>query len=211
MRHLYFNLKDLFSNRKSLFILTSLLRFKNKSREFREQCRITNCYLYISSEIIYVLTRWFSDDIIWLYCQYQHVETGSKQSHLSMNRMTTLIIQYLLCVLPMGKILHFCSKFDQDLSLYCGSVKPKFQTRPGDRFLWVFWVMISKFNWQFSHSFSKNTFESSYNFYPIDTTWRKWYVQFVWNQCQWKRDVCIHYDVSLYQRIHTDGKSYLNK
>ena len=37
MRHLYFNLKDLFSNRKGFVILTSLLRFKNKSREFREQ------------------------------------------------------------------------------------------------------------------------------------------------------------------------------
>ena len=36
MRHLYFNLKDLFSNRKGFVILTSLLRFKNKSREFRE-------------------------------------------------------------------------------------------------------------------------------------------------------------------------------
>ena len=36
MRHLYFNLKDLFSNRKGFVILTSLLRFKNKSGEFRE-------------------------------------------------------------------------------------------------------------------------------------------------------------------------------
>ena len=36
MRHLYCNLKDLFSNRKGFVILTSLLRFKNKSREFRE-------------------------------------------------------------------------------------------------------------------------------------------------------------------------------
>ena len=36
MRHLYFNLKDLFLNRKGFVILTSLLRFKNKSREFRE-------------------------------------------------------------------------------------------------------------------------------------------------------------------------------
>ena len=39
MRHLYFNLKDLFSNRKGFVILTSLLRFKNKSREFREKFR----------------------------------------------------------------------------------------------------------------------------------------------------------------------------
>ena len=25
--------------------------------------------------------RWYSDEVIWLYCQYQHVETGSKQTH----------------------------------------------------------------------------------------------------------------------------------
>ena len=37
MRHLNCNLKDLFSNRKGLVILTSLLRFKNKSWEFRER------------------------------------------------------------------------------------------------------------------------------------------------------------------------------
>ena len=36
MRHLYFNLKDLFLKRKGFVILTSLLRFRNKSREFRE-------------------------------------------------------------------------------------------------------------------------------------------------------------------------------
>ena len=36
MRHLHFNLKDLLSNRKGFVILTSLLRFKNKSWEFRE-------------------------------------------------------------------------------------------------------------------------------------------------------------------------------
>ena len=48
MRHLYFNLKDLFSNSKGFVILTSLLRFKNKSREFREysvlKCMDKNTY-----------------------------------------------------------------------------------------------------------------------------------------------------------------------
>ena len=44
MRHLYFNLKDLFSNRKGFVILTSLLRFKNKSQEFREKI-VNRCYL----------------------------------------------------------------------------------------------------------------------------------------------------------------------
>ena len=42
MRHLYFNLKDLFSNRKGFVILTSLLRFKNKFREFREYNKQNN-------------------------------------------------------------------------------------------------------------------------------------------------------------------------
>ena len=46
IRHLYFNLKDLFSNRKGFVILTSLLRFKNKSREFRELTKIPHMYIY---------------------------------------------------------------------------------------------------------------------------------------------------------------------
>ena len=43
MRHLYFNLKDLFSNRKGFVILTSFLRFKNKFREFREYIPKQSC------------------------------------------------------------------------------------------------------------------------------------------------------------------------
>ena len=46
MRHLYFNLKDLFSNRKGFVILTSLLRFKNKSWEFREFLNKTSFCLF---------------------------------------------------------------------------------------------------------------------------------------------------------------------
>ena len=45
MRHLYFNLKDLFSNRKGFVILTSLLRFKDKSREFREYISLYEFHL----------------------------------------------------------------------------------------------------------------------------------------------------------------------
>ena len=30
---------------------------------------------------LHALIRWYSDDVIWLYCQYQHVETSSKQTH----------------------------------------------------------------------------------------------------------------------------------
>ena len=36
----------------------------------------------------------------------------------------------------MVKIWQFSGKFDQQLSLYCGSVKPKFQTGPGYWSLW---------------------------------------------------------------------------
>ena len=44
--------------------------------------------------------------------------------------------QKILCVLPMVlKISHFSGKFDQHLSLYCGSVKPKFKTGSGYWFL----------------------------------------------------------------------------
>ena len=50
MRHLYFNLKDLFSNRKGFVILTSLLRFKNKSREFRE--KNTSLHIVLKLEIL---------------------------------------------------------------------------------------------------------------------------------------------------------------
>ena len=53
-----------------------------------------------------------------------------------MNRMIALVVQYLLCVLPMVKMWHFSSKFDQHLSLYCDSLKPKFKTGPGYWFLW---------------------------------------------------------------------------
>ena len=38
------------------------------------------------------------------------METGSKQTHKSMNWMIALIIQWLLCMLPMGKIWHFSNK-----------------------------------------------------------------------------------------------------
>ena len=63
----------------------------------------------------------------------RHMVTGSKQTHQSESMIA--LIQYLLCVLPMVKIWHFSSKFDQHLSLYCGPVKPKLKTGPGYWFL----------------------------------------------------------------------------
>ena len=73
-------------------------------------------------------------------------------------------------VLLMVKIWHFSGKFDQHLSLYYGSIKPKFRTGLG---YWFLWVMISKIYWQFWHSFFKYTFKSSSNFLSIGITWRK--------------------------------------
>ena len=37
----------------------------------------------------------------------------------------------------------------------------------------VLWDTISKIYWQLWHSFFKSTLENSYNFYPIEITWRK--------------------------------------
>ena len=92
-----------------------------------------------------------------------------------MNLMIALVIQYLLCVLPMVKIWHFSGKFDQHLSLYCGSVKPKFKTGLGYRFLWG--ESLVRFNFQnlltILAQFLQYTFNSNSNFYPIEITWRK--------------------------------------
>ena len=60
-----------------------------------------------------------------------------------------------MCVLPSRTIWYFSGKFDQHLSLYCGSVTPKLLTGPGYWFLWVLWDMISKIYWQLWHSFFK--------------------------------------------------------
>ena len=104
---------------------------------------------------------------------YRHAVSGSKQMHWSMHRMIALVIQYLLCVCYQWQIWHFSGKFNQHLSLYCGSAKPKFETGPGYWFLWVLWVTISKMYWQFWQSFFKYTWQNSSNFYPIEITWRK--------------------------------------
>ena len=88
--------------------------------------------------------------------------------------MIALVIQYFLCVLPIVKIWHFSGKFDQHLSLYCGSVKPKFKTGPGYRFLWESCeLQFPKFTDNFGTVSSNiNTFKSSSNFDPIEITYR---------------------------------------
>ena len=58
MRHLHFNLKDLFSNPKGFVILTSLLRFKNKSREFREHGEDL-CKLCMLSRLLIILVIYY--------------------------------------------------------------------------------------------------------------------------------------------------------
>ena len=69
---------------------------------------------------------------------------------------------------------HFSGKFDQHLSLCCGSVKLKFNTGPGYWFLWESCELrFTKFTDNFWHSFFKYTFKSSSHFYPIEITGRK--------------------------------------
>ena len=76
------------------------------------------------------------------------------------------------------------------LSLYCDAVKPKFRR---DRDVGSCGSLV-RFYFQnlltFWYSFFKNTLESS---------------------CQCQRDVCIHYDVSLYQRIDGMTCMFINK
>ena len=72
---------------------------------------------------------------------HQHIVTASKlETNQSMNQMIAQVIH--MCVLPVKKIWHFNSKFDQHLSLYCGSLKPKLQMGIG---YWFLWDIISKF------------------------------------------------------------------
>ena len=60
----------------------------------------------------------------------------------------------------------------------------------------VLWDMISKLYWQLWHSFFKNKY--TWNLLQFLSHWNnveKLYVQFLWHQCQWRCEVCIHYDV----------------
>ena len=71
--------------------------------------------------------------------------TASKlQTNQSMNQMIAQVIH--MCVLPVKKIWYFSSKFDQHLSLYFGSLKPKLQMGIG---YWFLWDIISKFTENF--------------------------------------------------------------
>ena len=123
MRHLYFNLKDLFSNRKGFVILTSLLWFKNKSREFREQRGRCDslCYFlsgrkrivtgqsshYVSKVIAAYSSNWVT--LLLLYTSapsdlcYEYDHRPSKNCELwlwtasKFNRTTEAIWSYVWC------------------------------------------------------------------------------------------------------------------
>ena len=89
-----------------------------------------------------------------------------------MNRIIPLVIQYLHCVLHTVKIWHFRGKFDQYLSLFCGSVKPNFKTGPG------YWFLCKSCELRFP-KFTDNFGTVSSNihlkavFYTIEITWKK--------------------------------------
>ena len=100
----------------------------------------------------------------------------------------------------MNRIWHFRGKYDQHLSLYCS--KTKIQDRAGILVLVrVLWVRISKIYWQFLqflqiYILKQFKFLSHWNNMEKNGAFSLFETQ-----CHWKRDICIHYDVSLYQRI----------
>ena len=119
-----------------------------------------------------------------------------KKGHESMNRMIALVIEYLLCVLLMVKIWHLRGKFDQHLSLYCGSVKPKFKIGPG---YWFLWESCELWFPKFTDNFGTVSLKTVLIFIPLKKMGRKP-----------ARSVCLKqvsmekwrlHDVSLYQRI----------
>ena len=75
--------------------------------------------------VYYLLVKWWRHlTMLW----YWH--ESSKQTHYESDNCA-----HQLCVL-MVKIQQFSCKYDQHLSLYCASVKPKFKTGSGYWFLW---------------------------------------------------------------------------
>ena len=108
----------------------------------------------------------------------------------------------LLCVLPMKKIWHFSGKI---WSTFVVTVLWFSKTEITDKtgilvLVRVLWDVISKNLLKILALFlQKYTWKQSQFLSHWDNVEKL--VQFVWNQCQWRRDVCIHYDVSLYQCI----------
>ena len=113
-----------------------------------------------------------------------------------MNRMSALVKRYRLCVLAIVKMWHFQRKFDQHLSLYCGSATPKFKTG-------LLWVMIFKNSLTIlAYSFFKYILKSSSNIFPIETTWRKKGMFSLFEtSVNGNVTICICYNVSPYQCI----------
>ena len=134
------------------------------------------------------IIRWYSNYVIWLYYQTntwnlipnKPIKLEHESDDRADNTVTHVCVSMM--VLPMGKIWHVRGKFD--LSLYCGSVKPKFQTGLGDRFLWEsckLWFL--NFTDNFGTVSSKVHMKALTIFVPMK------------HQCQWTRDVSIRHDV----------------
>ena len=152
--------------------------------------------LNISSSVVY--KQWWHHFIM---ISHLHVVTGFNQINQSMNlddRAGDTVDS--VCVTSekdMALQQQIWSTFV--IVLWCCKTKITDETRILV-LVRVLWDMISKIYWQFWHSFFKNALEGSYNFYPIEIRWSKMTLS-VWHQCQWQCDVCIDYDVSLYQHI----------
>ena len=99
----------------------------------------------------------------FIMLSHQHMVTASKlQTNQSMNQMIAQVIH--MCVLPVKKIWHFSSKFDQHLSLYCGSLKPKLQMGIG---YWFFVGYNFQIYWKFWHHSSKIHLKAVVIFVPL--------------------------------------------
>ena len=143
-----------------------------------------------------MLVQWWRYLIMLLH---QPVVTGSKQTNQSMNQM--IDSNFCACYQWERLALQWQIWSTFVTLLWCSKVKITDGTRIFV-LVRVLWDMISKIYRQFWQSFFKKCTWNQLQFNPIKIIWRKMVcVQCVWNQCQWQSDVCIHYDVSLYQRI----------
>ena len=71
-----------------------------------------------------IIFLYFAPPPCTLFPQYAGTparRSGSKQTNQSMNPMIAQVIHWFLHALPMRKIWHFSGKFDQHLTLFCGT------------------------------------------------------------------------------------------
>ena len=140
--------------------------------------------------------RWYSDDLTyhvliiptrgyWFQTNPQDNELDDHADHL--------------CVYLWLKIWHFSGKFDQHLSLlwFC-------KTKIQDRDIGSCESVVSYDSPKFTNNFGTVSLHAQLKAVHFLSQWNNvenHTLMFPWNQCQGNRDVCIHFDISLYQGI----------